>query len=427
MGRISQNSATNAWNVNINNANVNNNTKTNSNYVRSVADYENRILGNSAIDFEGVIKAYYECRKKKRSSPNELLYEVNAPRRIYLLWKELVTGKYEIGTSIAFIVNKPVKREVFAATFKDRIVHHWIVLRLNPEFEKYLPRECMSNRKGRGTSMAIKKVAYDIKACSENYTKECWIWKFDIQGMFMSIDKRLLNKQLQFFIDERYNKADKDALKWLVEKVVMHCPQKNCRFRSDKSEWVGLAPNKSLFNQDDFHGLAIGNLTSQLFANFFLSSLIRYCKSLGIKYITEYVDDFTVVHPSKAELLSFIPKVRECLKNSLYMVLHPKKFYFQHFSKGVSFVGGIIKPHRIYSSKRTLRNGYLQISRVLHTRNLINLRNSVNSYFGYTKNHYEFKWRQQMASLISKDTENIVFTQHYNSIKLTQNTICLCA
>lgn len=31
----------------------------------------------------------------------------------------------------------------------------------------------MSNRKGRGTSMAIKKVAYDIKACSENYTKEC--------------------------------------------------------------------------------------------------------------------------------------------------------------------------------------------------------------------------------------------------------------
>lgn len=124
MGRISQNSATNAWNVNVNNANVNNNTKTNSNYVRSVADYENRILGNSTIDFEGVIKAYYECRKKKRSSPNELLYEVNAPRRIYLLWKELVTGKYEIGTSIAFIVNKPVKREVFAATFKDRIVHH---------------------------------------------------------------------------------------------------------------------------------------------------------------------------------------------------------------------------------------------------------------------------------------------------------------
>ena len=124
MGRKTQYSASNAWNVNVNNANVNNNTKTDSNYVRSVSDYENRILGNGTVDFEGIIEAYYECRKKKRSSANELLYEIAAPRRLYLLWQEIVTGKYEIGKSIAFIVNKPIKREVFAATFKDRILHH---------------------------------------------------------------------------------------------------------------------------------------------------------------------------------------------------------------------------------------------------------------------------------------------------------------
>lgn len=85
MGRLNQFSSANAWNVNTNNANVNNNTKSNSNYVRAVSDYENRILGNSAINFEGVIEAYYECRKKKRSSSNEQLFEINMPRRIYVL------------------------------------------------------------------------------------------------------------------------------------------------------------------------------------------------------------------------------------------------------------------------------------------------------------------------------------------------------
>ena len=401
MGRLNQYSSVNAWNVNTNNANVNNNTKSNSNYVRAVSDYEDRILGNSAINFEGVIEAYYECRKKKRSSSNEQLFEINMPRRIYLLWQELITGKYEIGKSIAFIVNKPVKREVFAATFRDRIVHHWIVIRLNPELEKYLPRECMSNRKGKGTSAAIRKVYSDIKVCSENFTKECWIWKFDIQGMFMSIDKRLLNKRLQAFIDNKYNKPDKDALKWLVFKVVMHCPQNNCRFRSSQKEWVGLSKNKSLFGQDNYHGLAIGNLTSQIFANFFLSALIRYCKSIGIQHITEYVDDFVVIHKFKKELLDFIPKVRIYLMNSLYMVLHPKKFYFQYFFKGVSYVGGIIKPYRIYASKRTLRNGFLKIKSLLKINDFRNLRNSVASYFGLVKHYFEYKWRLNMSSIIN--------------------------
>lgn len=43
-------------------------------------------------------------------------------------------GTYEIGRSIAFIVTKPKKREVFAADFRDRVVHHLVMLRLEPLF-----------------------------------------------------------------------------------------------------------------------------------------------------------------------------------------------------------------------------------------------------------------------------------------------------
>ena len=42
----------------------------------------------------------------------------------------------QIGRSIAFIVDKPVKREIFAADFRDRVVYHFLIGKLNHLFEK---------------------------------------------------------------------------------------------------------------------------------------------------------------------------------------------------------------------------------------------------------------------------------------------------
>ncbi len=52
------------------------------------------------------------------------------------LWNELNDGSYQPGKSIAFIVHKPVQREIFAADFRDRVVHHLIINKLNPPFRK---------------------------------------------------------------------------------------------------------------------------------------------------------------------------------------------------------------------------------------------------------------------------------------------------
>ncbi|MFT6137818.1 MAG: hypothetical protein ACJAUJ_000904 [Salibacteraceae bacterium] len=56
---------------------------------------------------------------------------------------ELNDGSYEPGKSIAFIVHKPVQREIFAADFRDRVVHHLIINKLNPLFEKKLLKTVM--------------------------------------------------------------------------------------------------------------------------------------------------------------------------------------------------------------------------------------------------------------------------------------------
>ena len=42
--------------------------------------------------------------------------------------------------------------------------------------------------------------------------------------------------------------------------------------------------------------------------------------------------------------------------------LHPRKMYLQHYSKGVMFVGGMIKPGRKYLSHRTRGRLYARVS-----------------------------------------------------------------
>ncbi len=88
------------------------------------------------ISLEEVFEAYYECRRNKRRTCNALAFESDYEVKLVELWREINTETYEIGKSITFIVTRPVKREVFAADFRDRIVHHLVVHRLEPLFEE---------------------------------------------------------------------------------------------------------------------------------------------------------------------------------------------------------------------------------------------------------------------------------------------------
>lgn len=59
-------------------------------------------------------------------------------KNLVQLYNDINDRSYKIGQSMAFIVNKPVKREIFAADFRDRIVHHWLISKLNPILRKNL-------------------------------------------------------------------------------------------------------------------------------------------------------------------------------------------------------------------------------------------------------------------------------------------------
>lgn len=107
---------------------------------------------------EDVFEAYFECRKKKRNTCNALAFESDYERRCVELWREINAGTYRPSRSIAFIINKPVKREIFAADFRDRVVHHLIAHRLVPLLEEKFIDDSYSTRKGKGTLYGIERV-----------------------------------------------------------------------------------------------------------------------------------------------------------------------------------------------------------------------------------------------------------------------------
>jgi len=103
------------------------------------------------IPLESFFDAYFDCRKHKRSTPNARHFEINYEEKLIELWHEVNTRQYVIGKSICFLVHRPKLREVFAADFRDRIVHHIIMMRLEPLFEEMFIDNTYNCRKGKGT------------------------------------------------------------------------------------------------------------------------------------------------------------------------------------------------------------------------------------------------------------------------------------
>jgi len=65
---------------------------------------------------------------------------------------------YEMSPSICFIVTRPKKREVFAADFRDRVIHHVIMQRLEPLFEDRFIDDNYNCRKNKGVLYGVKRL-----------------------------------------------------------------------------------------------------------------------------------------------------------------------------------------------------------------------------------------------------------------------------
>lgn len=135
------------------------------------ADKNGTTEGHAGFSFEALVQAYFDCRQSKRNTPSALAFEANLERNLIKLNDELTAGTYAPGKSICFVVTKPKAREVWAADFRDRIVHHLLYNHISPRFYASFVADSCACIPGRGTLYAARRLEAKIRSASQNWSK----------------------------------------------------------------------------------------------------------------------------------------------------------------------------------------------------------------------------------------------------------------
>lgn len=287
-----------------------------------------RDLFNNIIQPETLFLAWEEFKRCKSKKSDVQLFEKELEQNIFKLARELKTKAYKHDKYSDFFISDPKQRHIYKATVRDRILHHAIVMILNPIFEPIFIADSFSCRVGKGSHKGVDKLKSMLAKESKNNTRQCYVLKCDVQKFFDSIDHDILLKILRRKI------KDQDVM-LLLENVIESYTSK----RSD------------LFHR---RGLPIGNLTSQLFANLYMNEFDQFMKhKLKIRFYARYTDDFVVVSKDKEFLEKLIVLVSKFLDDNLTLNLHPNKVEIFSYGSGIDFLGYIIFPNHILIRKKT--------------------------------------------------------------------------
>ncbi|AFJ59146.1 reverse transcriptase domain protein [Pseudomonas fluorescens A506] len=328
-------------------------------------------LSVAPFQFEDLVLAYYDCRRNKRNSASARLFEKDMEINLLELYDDLIAGAYRPGRSICFVVTRPKAREVWAAAFRDRVVHHLMYNHVAPRFYASFIADSCACIPGRGTLYAATRLESKIRSASENWSKPIFYLKCDLANFFVAIDKAVLRKQLEARITEPWWLA-------LATQILMHDPREDYETRSPAHLFNRVPQHKRLVAQPAHLGLPIGNLSSQFFANVYLDALDQFAKHhLRAKHYIRYVDDFVFLHESPQQLNQWLAEVEAFLPR-LGARLNPTKTILQPVDRGVDFVGHVIKPWRRTTRKRSLAQALKRTAAAPAE----DLRETANSYFG---------------------------------------------
>ncbi len=277
------------------------------------------------VSGENINLAFEKAIKNKRFRPDILKFSFNRERNLDHIIKGLRNKTYLHSGYFNFVVNDSKKRIIWAAQFRDRIVHHILYNILNPIFEKSFIFDSYACREGKGVQRAIKRCQKFIRAANGGglSKKDIYCLKGDIQKYFDSIDRKILKQIIR-------KKISSSGLLWLIDLII--------------DSHIGE------------RGMPIGNLTSQLFANIYLNEFDHFVKDfLKVKYYVRYMDDFIILDADKAKLFKLRGLIKNFLSDKLNLKLHPKKSEYFPIIRGIDFLGYIVFWNYTILRKSTLR------------------------------------------------------------------------
>lgn len=419
------NDSNNAWNANFNsdNANMNNDNRNNGYSVRLVS-----VQNSLKISFKMSYSLTYEqlradlhdafllAKKHKSTRLCVREYEKNLDKNLDNLAIRLYNRTYKPFPCYCFPIDS---REVFAAQFEDRIVHHLYYEYTHILFERTFIHDSFSCIKGRGIHEGVRRYREHIREESRNYTRKCYVLTLDIRGYFMHINRSLLCRvaldslermrfhRVKKHLDTRWDDVlDFGFLGYLTELFCMYDALEDCIVKGSLAELETLPRRKRLRYSPKGSGLPIGNLTSQLFSNIFLNLLDQFVKrTLKARHYCRYVDDARIISSSKAYLRYCLKEIASFLQ-SLNLDLQMTKVHIADAYKGTSFCGAFLLPFRDYVSTSTKN----RISRkVLETVKefdegkigLEHFVNSMQSFVGTLSHYRTYNIQRRIFGIIS--------------------------
>lgn len=303
----------------------------------------------SLFSFANLYRQYLQCRRRKRGTINALKFELNAEENLFQLSEELRNKTYQARKAVCFIVEKPKLREIIAADFRDRVVHHVLIERLERVFEPIFIHDSYACRKGKGVHAAVNRLHSFIRNQAGN-NQPLYYLQLDIKNFFINIDKNILYGLL------RHKLRHKDLL-WLAREVIFYNPAQDYVIKGNPRLTAKLPAHKSLLHSDGKSGLPIGNLSSQFFANLYLNELDQYVKhTLKCKHYLRYCDDFILLDTNPQRLAEFKSSIERFLEEKLHLTLNEKYGAILPVSNGINFLGYIIRRDYLLVRKRVIVN-----------------------------------------------------------------------
>ena len=284
------------------------------------------------------------CKNKQAIYNYKLYLNENLYRVLELLYKrEYKFSKYRI-----FMIRDPKFRIIMSENIPDKLVNHMVSKYiLLPCLESKLIDTNVATRIDKGSGYAFDKFCdYVNKLKYEN--KEIYVLKIDIKKYFYNIDHKILMNKVRKYI------KDKEALRiisqilnttnvnyinerinYLKLKRIEYINSLNISLK-EKEEKINTIRSIPLYHYGK--GLPIGNMTSQIFAIFYLNDVDHYIKeNLHFKYYVRYMDDLLIVDTDKEKLLKSF-KLIENEINKLNLETNKKSNIYK-LSDGISFLG----------------------------------------------------------------------------------------
>ncbi len=287
-------------------------------------------LMEQIASIDNLYLAFQKASRGKHDKKEVLLFGQHFDAEIARLHTELLDGTIAIGQYRYFTIHDPKERIISAAPFRDRVLQHAIINVCMPYFDRTLIDTTYATRKGKGVYAALDKAV----AAATNYE---YLAKLDVRKYYDSINHTILKARLRRIFKD-------NALLALFDKII------------------------DSYSATTDNGLPIGNLTSQYFANLYLSDLDHLAKEQWHASIyIRYMDDILIASNNKQSLKACVNNMTDYAHKTLLLTFKPP---ILHKSKdGQVFLGYTIYPHYkklAGRSKRRFRSKLITYSQLLN-------------------------------------------------------------